>query len=87
MGKADPATLRTAFDTTYAALFGRTIPRLEIEVVTWTLALAQRHERPSPSAIPRALRRRHRSERAASSNPKPAKSSPRRSTRAKTKAR
>jgi N-methylhydantoinase A len=45
-GNADPATLRTAFDTTYTALFGRTIPRLEIEVVTWTLALAQRHDRP-----------------------------------------
>ncbi len=45
-GRADPETLRTAFDTTYTVLFGRTIPRLEIEVVTWTLALAQRHDRP-----------------------------------------
>jgi N-methylhydantoinase A len=51
-GKADPATLRTAFDTTYTALFGRTIPRLEIEVVTWTLALQQRHDRPEPSTPP-----------------------------------
>ncbi len=51
-GKADPATLRTAFDTTYTALFGRTIPRLEIEVVTWTLALQQRHDRPEQSAPP-----------------------------------
>ena len=51
-GKADPATLRMAFDTTYTALFGRIIPRLEIEVVTWTLALAQRHDRPERSIPP-----------------------------------
>jgi N-methylhydantoinase A len=51
-GKADPETLRTAFDTTYTALFGRTIPRLEIEVVTWTLALAQRHDRPERAIQP-----------------------------------
>jgi N-methylhydantoinase A len=53
-GKADPETLRTAFDTTYTALFGRTILRLEIEVVTWTLALEQPHERPKQSSIPTA---------------------------------
>jgi N-methylhydantoinase A len=52
VGKADPVTLRTAFDTTYTAMFGRIIPRLEIEVVTWTLALAQRRERPEPSIPP-----------------------------------
>ncbi|MGA3004992.1 MAG: hydantoinase/oxoprolinase family protein [Acetobacteraceae bacterium] len=51
-GKADPETLRTAFDTTYTALFGRTIPRLEIEVVTWTLALAQRRDRPERAIQP-----------------------------------
>jgi N-methylhydantoinase A len=51
-GKADPETLRTAFDTTYSALFGRIIPRLEIEVVTWTLALAQRQDQPEPSIRP-----------------------------------
>lgn len=51
-GKADPETLRSAFDTTYTALFGRTIPRLEIEVVTWTLALAQRHQPPERATAP-----------------------------------
>src|SRR5580698_9317757 len=51
-GRADPETLRTAFDTTYTALFGRIIPRLEIEAVTWTLALAQRHDRPDRSIDP-----------------------------------
>ena len=53
-GKAAPETLRTAFDTTYTALFGRTIPRLEIEVVTWTLALSQRHDRPQRAIQPAA---------------------------------
>jgi N-methylhydantoinase A len=51
-GKADPETLRRAFDTTYTALFGRIIPGLEIEVVSWTLALAQRHDRPEPAGRP-----------------------------------
>jgi N-methylhydantoinase A len=51
-GKADPATLRSAFDTTYGGLFGRIIPGLEIEVVTWTLALAQRHDQPEKSTTP-----------------------------------
>src|SRR5580658_2711547 len=52
-GKADPETLRKAFDATYTALFGRIIPRLEIEVVTWTLALAQPHDQPKQSTRPR----------------------------------
>ncbi len=51
-GKADPATLRLAFDTTYTAMFGRVIPRLEIEVVTWTLALQQRRDEPERSTPP-----------------------------------
>jgi len=42
----DQAALRAAFDATYTRLFGRTIPRLEIEAVTWTLSLSQ------PSALP-----------------------------------
>ena len=45
-GALDPTTLRAAFETTYAQLFGRVIPRLEIEAVTWTLALSQ------PYALP-----------------------------------
>src|SRR5271165_2592228 len=51
-GKAAQATLRAAFDATYTALFGRIIPRLEIEVVTWTLALGQSQNRPRPSTQP-----------------------------------
>jgi N-methylhydantoinase A len=51
-GEADPATLKAAFDATYTALFGRIIPRLEIEAITWTLALAQQHEPPGRASPP-----------------------------------
>jgi N-methylhydantoinase A len=52
VGWADPVTLRAAFETTYTALFGRIIPRLEVEAVTWTLALSQPHDRPARAATP-----------------------------------
>lgn len=40
-GPVDQAALRAAFDETYARLYGRIIPRLEVEALTWTLALSQ----------------------------------------------
>ncbi|HEY7576544.1 MAG TPA: hydantoinase/oxoprolinase family protein [Acetobacteraceae bacterium] len=46
-GPLDPLALRQAFDATYARLYGRTIPRLEIEAVTWTLSLAESHDLPA----------------------------------------
>jgi N-methylhydantoinase A len=51
-GALDPAALRAVFDATYARLFGRTIPRLEVEAVSWTLALSQRHTPVSPATPP-----------------------------------
>ncbi|MBL6457759.1 hydantoinase/oxoprolinase family protein [Belnapia sp. T6] len=48
----DSAALRAGFDAAYAALFGRTIPRLEVEALTWTLALATIRPLPSPIADP-----------------------------------
>ncbi|WP_043360117.1 hydantoinase/oxoprolinase family protein [Belnapia sp. F-4-1] len=48
----DAAALRAGFDAAYAALFGRTIPRLEVEALTWTLALATSRPLPSPAAEP-----------------------------------
>jgi N-methylhydantoinase A len=45
-GALDPAALRAAFDTTYTRVYGRVIPRLEVEAVTWTLSLAEPHELP-----------------------------------------
>ena len=43
-GALDPAALRAAFDATYARVYGRVIPRLEVEAVTWTLSLAEPHD-------------------------------------------
>ena len=36
----DQATLKALFEERYRALFGRVIPKLEIELLTWTLSLA-----------------------------------------------
>jgi N-methylhydantoinase A len=51
-GAPDPQALRSAFDATYARVYGRTIPNLEVEAVTWTLSLAQPHELPPTLAAP-----------------------------------
>ena len=42
------ATLRKAFDAAYTALYGRTIPHLGIEILSWTLTLATRLDAPEP---------------------------------------
>jgi len=49
-GAESEAIFRTAFEATYRALYGRTIPKLEIEVLTWTLSLAE--AKPLPARIP-----------------------------------
>jgi N-methylhydantoinase A len=51
-GRLDPAALHTAFDATYARLYGRVIPRLEVEAVTWTLSLSEPHELPARQDMP-----------------------------------
>ena len=50
LGDVDAAELRGRFDAAYAGLFGRTIPRLEVEAITWTLSLAT--HRPLPAPVP-----------------------------------
>ena len=50
----DAAALRAAFDATYAQLYGRVIPGLEVEALTWILALAEAHALPEPAALPQA---------------------------------
>jgi N-methylhydantoinase A len=50
-GPLDPTALRAAFDTTYAHVYGRVIPKLEIEAVTWTLSLAEPHDLPKQFAV------------------------------------
>jgi N-methylhydantoinase A len=51
-GALDPTSLRVAFDATYTQLFGRIIPGLEVEAVTWTLALSQPFNLPAPDPTP-----------------------------------
>ncbi len=46
---ADAAqTMRAAFDKAYSALYGRTIPHLGIEILSWTLTLETRLDAPEP---------------------------------------
>jgi N-methylhydantoinase A len=46
------AELRRRFEETYAAVFGRVIPKLEVEALTWTLSLATARPLPKPAAEP-----------------------------------
>jgi N-methylhydantoinase A len=39
-GAPDAAGLREAFDTAYSELYGRTIPGLDVEVLSWTLVVS-----------------------------------------------
>ena len=55
-GALDPAALRAAFDATYARVYGRVIPRLEVEAVTWTLSLAEPHDLPARLDVPAGCR-------------------------------
>ncbi len=47
----EPGTLRAAFETTYGRLFGRVIPNLEIEAVTWTLSLSEPYRPPERAPL------------------------------------
>ena len=47
----DAAGLRTTFDETYARLYGRVIPGLEVEALTWVLSLAEAHALPPAGAL------------------------------------
>ena len=46
--------LRRRFEQTYETVFGRIIPKLEVEALTWTLSLATDRPLPKPSRKPRA---------------------------------
>jgi N-methylhydantoinase A len=52
---ADAAALRQGFEDAYTALFSRTIPGLEVEAMTWSLALSA--ARALPSRVPDPPRR------------------------------
>jgi len=51
-GPVDASALRAAFDATYARVYGRVIPGLEVEALTWTLALAQAFTLPERAPVP-----------------------------------
>jgi N-methylhydantoinase A len=46
--------LHRRFEATYESVFGRAIPRLEVEALTWTLSIATDRPLPSPAAVPKA---------------------------------
>ena len=48
LGADAAAALREAFDAAYSALYGRTIPHLGIEILSWTLTLQTRLDAPEP---------------------------------------
>jgi N-methylhydantoinase A len=43
------AALQTAFERTYSTLYGRTIPGLTVEILTWTLIVSEQKEAPVPA--------------------------------------
>ena len=51
----DAETLQQAFDETYTRYYGRTIPDMDVEVLTWALTLTGPVEAPSPVAEPVAV--------------------------------
>jgi N-methylhydantoinase A len=52
-GPADRESFEQAFNAEYESLYSRTIPKLETEVLTWTLSLATEQPLPEPSPPPR----------------------------------
>ena len=53
-GRGGATALRLAFEKVYQALYGRTIPRLDVEAVRWTLSLAERRQLPDREDPPAA---------------------------------
>ena len=47
--------MRRRFEETYATVFGRIIPKLEVEILTWTLSLATERPLPKPAAEPKKI--------------------------------
>jgi N-methylhydantoinase A len=53
-GPADAVALRALFDAAYHRLYGRLIPGLEVEAVTWVLSLSERDPLPDADPMPDA---------------------------------
>ena len=54
LGADDRAFLQRAFDEAYAGLYGRTIPDLDVEVLSWTVTVSTKVPEPRPVAEPSA---------------------------------
>jgi len=54
-GDADAAIFKHLFEEAYTGLFGRTIPGLEVEALSWTLSLATERELPAKADDPVAM--------------------------------
>jgi len=50
------AEMRKRFEDTYVTVFGRIIPKLEVEILTWTLSLATARPLPKPAPQPKPIR-------------------------------
>ncbi|MCH8239364.1 MAG: hydantoinase/oxoprolinase family protein, partial [Proteobacteria bacterium] len=46
--KSDAAALRSAFEREYSTHYGRTVPGLDIEILTWSLSLSEQDARVEP---------------------------------------
>lgn len=51
----DRSDFRARFEAQYTAVFGRVIPALEVESLTWTLTLATERRLPAVAAVPAAV--------------------------------
>ncbi len=72
----DAVTLRTGFEAAYTALFGRVIPRLEVEAMTFALSLSAGRPLPRASRTRRRAKRRPRPANATSPTPRRVRPNP-----------
>ncbi|MDM7946989.1 MAG: hydantoinase/oxoprolinase family protein [Oceanibaculum nanhaiense] len=52
--QADAQHMASVFAEAYSALYGRTIPNLDIEILSWTLTTSTKVEKPAPVPMPKA---------------------------------
>ncbi len=52
LSASDVRLLGDAFDAAYIALYGRTIPSLDVEVLSWTVTVSTEVAAPRPAALP-----------------------------------
>ena len=53
LAPADVAALRDGFDAVYTRLYGRTIPHMDVEILTWAVTVSTAAEPPARAPKPR----------------------------------